>query len=305
LNNGFEDVVSNKDYNKNQKDTIVFGAENAAFFYQPFEYITGNKMYYIKDKRLNRYTGLFISTLLNTSIKDCGFGYGKGLTGTRMKSRSIILPTDKQGNPDWAFMEKYMREIEAKLIRRYKNYLGTLTTHRNLGGGDCKPFWREFRIDDIFIINPGKRLTQADMKKGKRPFIGASDSNNGITAFVSNSNISQDENVLGVNYNGSVVENFYHPYQCIFSDDVKRFRLKNHVGNKYLYLFLKQEILKQKEKYQYGYKFNEVRMKKQVFLLPASKSGQPDYDYMENTMRRIEIKQFQRYMSYLETCQAA
>ena len=34
---------------------------------------------------------------------------------------------------------------------------------------------------------------------------------NGITNFVSNSNDSLDSNVLGVNYNGSIVENFYHP----------------------------------------------------------------------------------------------
>ena len=64
------------------------------------------------------------------------------------------------------------------------------------------------------------------MQSGTKPFIGASDSNNGVTAFVGNTNASEDRNVLGVNYNGSVVENFYHPYTCIFSDDVKRFVLR-------------------------------------------------------------------------------
>ncbi len=54
------------------------------------------------------------------------------------------------------------------------------------------------------------------MKKGNKPFIGATDSNNGITAFVSNTNTSEDSNILGVNYNGSVVDNFYHPYKAIF-----------------------------------------------------------------------------------------
>ena len=86
--------------------------------------------------------------------------------------------------------------------------------------------WKEFRICDIFIIKAGKRLTKSDMASGNKPFIGATDNNNGITEFVSNTNISEDCNVLGVNYNGSVVENFYHPYTCIFSDDVKRFQTK-------------------------------------------------------------------------------
>ena len=96
--------------------------------------------------------------------------------------------------------------------------------------------WKEFRICDIFIIKAGKRLTKSDMASGNKPFIGATDNNNGITEFVSNTNISEDCNVLGVNYNGSVVENFYHPYTCIFSDDVKRFQTKQVQGNKYIYL---------------------------------------------------------------------
>lgn len=75
--------------------------------------------------------------------------------------------------------------------------------------------WGEFFIEDIFIIRAGKRLTKAKMKSGAIPFIGASDSNNGVTAYVSNTNDSLDSNVLGVNYNGSVVENFYHPYKAL------------------------------------------------------------------------------------------
>lgn len=81
-------------------------------------------------------------------------------------------------------------------------------------------------MDEICNINSGVRLTKANMNEGKIALIGAKDSNNGITNFVSSSNKSLDKNVLGVNYNGSVVENFYHPYECIFSEDVKRISFK-------------------------------------------------------------------------------
>lgn len=33
-------------------------------------------------------------------------------------------------------------------------------------------------------------------------------------------NASFDKDALGVNYNSNVIENFYHPYSCVFSDDV-------------------------------------------------------------------------------------
>lgn len=159
--------------------------------------------------------------------------------------------------------------------------------------------WKEFRICDIFIIKAGKRLTKSDMARGNKPFIGATDNNNGITEFVSNTNVSEDCNVLGVNYNGSVVENFYHPYTCIFSDDVKRFQTKQVQGNKYIYLFMKTVILQQKCKYAYGYKFNEKRMQKQSLLLPVDESGNPDYAFMEQYIKEREQQIIQNYIDYI------
>ncbi|HFU3841773.1 TPA: restriction endonuclease subunit S [Streptococcus suis] len=143
-------------------------------------------------------------------------------------------------------------------------------------------------------------MTKANQEIGDRPFIGASDSDNGVTAFVSNNNKSIDENVLGVNYNGSVVENFYHPYQAIFSDDVKRLNWKDEaMGNKYSYLFLKQMILSQKIKYAYGYKFNGERMKHQKIMLPVTEAGLPDYDYMKSYMQKQELEQIFYILNYL------
>ncbi len=53
--------------------------------------------------------------------------------------------------------------------------------------------------------------------------------------------------MLGVNYNGNgMVIGFYHPYECIFSDDVKRFHLKHHEDNEFVLLFMKVAILQQK-----------------------------------------------------------
>lgn len=115
-----------------------------------------------------------------------------------------------------------------------------------------------------------------------------------------NTNSSLDKGVLGVNYNGSVAETFYHPYESIFSDDVKRFVLKNHAENQKICLFLKTAILKQKEKYAYGYKFNEIRMSKRKIILPSKPNGKPDFNYMEAYIRSIEAKQLLCYITYLK-----
>lgn len=159
--------------------------------------------------------------------------------------------------------------------------------------------WRPFFIKDIFTISPGKRLTKADMKPGEIPFVGATDSSNGVTNWVSEPNTSFDKNVLGVNYNGSVVENFYHPYGCVFSDDVKRLHLKHYQDGKYILLFIKAVILQQKSKYTYGYKFNGQRMERQKIVLPVDKLGKPDYAYMEQYGKQLMLQSYRRYLGYI------
>jgi hypothetical protein len=149
--------------------------------------------------------------------------------------------------------------------------------------------WKEFFLEEIVSINGGKRLTKADMKMGTTPFIGASEMNNGITGFTSSLNESLDNNVLGVNYNGSVGFSFYHPYNAIFSDDVKRVKwLDSTHNNRYTLLFLSTMIECQKCKFAYGYKFNSQRMKRQKILLPICADGTIDWLFMEEYMRQKE-----------------
>ena len=159
--------------------------------------------------------------------------------------------------------------------------------------------WRAFFIEEIFDIFPGKRLTKAEMIAGDVPFIGASDSNNGVTAFVGNENNSADENFLSVSYNGSVCECFYQPCRCLCSDDVKRFHLKNRAGNKYVYLFLASSIKQQKSKFNYGYKFNEARMRRQKIFLPVNDEGAPDFEYMEAYAKNLEAEKYRKYLEHL------
>lgn len=149
--------------------------------------------------------------------------------------------------------------------------------------------WKEFFLEDIVSINGGKRLTKADMQLGNMPFIGASELNNGITAFTCSINESIDNNVLGVNYNGSVGFAFYHPYRAIFSDDVKRIKWKSSLhNNRYTLLFLASMIGQQKCKYAYGYKFNSQRMKRQKILLPIQSNNTIDWGFMEAYMKQKE-----------------
>ena len=271
-------------------------------YYHFYNFIASSDVSVLSCKKaLSEYLARFFCT----QIKGQGYKYHYGykMSNNRLKNQVILLPVTSAGKIDYGFMESFVKKIESKKIHAYREYAEKRLAETELPAGTKiekleDKGWREFKLTEIFEIKAGKRLTKANMKNGKRPFIGASDSNNGITNFVSNDNVSKDKNVLGVNYNGSVVENFYHPYECIFSDDVKRFHLKNCIDNKFNLLFMKTNILQQKSKFLYAYKFNEDRMKAQNIMLPTDSSGNPDYVYMELYIKSLMHKKYADYLDF-------
>ena len=290
MNNGVDAFIGNDGHIRKYENCITLANSGSVgtAFYHCYEFIASDHVTALQSSKLNKYSYLFVATMV--SRLQGKYSFNREINDLRINREKVLLPVDDEGQPDYAFMEQYIREREKQLIEQYIAHIGIVQIPR----GGITPLhekeWKEFYISDIFVIRPGKRLTKSDMQSGNKPFIGASDSNNGVTAFVSNTNASEDSNVLGVNYNGSVVENFYHPYTCIFSDDVKRFTIKGRPGNEFIYLFLKSVILQQKSKYAYGYKFNEERMKRQMLLLPVDTDGQPDWQYMELYAKMLMAK---------------
>lgn len=161
--------------------------------------------------------------------------------------------------------------------------------------------WKPFQIDEEFDIKSGVRLESRNRTPGERPFIGALDNSNGVVQFVGDENASLDSNFLGVNYNGNGMGiGFYHPYECICTDDVKRFHQKHVADSEELALFDKTVIEKQRGKFGYLYKFNAKRMAKTAVLLPVDGSGEPDYDYMAEYTEQTREKLLSRYREYVE-----
>ena len=297
----FVGEIQNPKYAINKGNVITIGLDTQTVFYQPSKFYTGQNIQVISNCYLNKYNALFITRLLKIQLSKFNWG-GNGATLGRLSKTKILLPVDKKNNPDYQFMEDYIKENIVKKCQEYieyaKNKLKQIKFENISSLKDKK--WKEFFIEDIFFIKSGKRLVKEQMIFGDIPFIGASTLNNGITNYISQKNYSFDSNVLGVNYNGSVGEAFYHPYGCIFSDDVKRFHMLNYNDNKFLLLFLATIIKQQKEKFNYGYKFNETRMLRQKILLPVNTNDEPDYIYMEKYIKNIFYKKYSDYLEYVK-----
>ena len=112
FNNGIKYSVERPVENVNPAKVISFGAENATFFYQKSEWISGRDMYYIDTRDISEYACLFITSCLQPIAEKYSYNYG--MFPDLLKEENIKLPADKNGEPDYVYMEDFMKAVENK-----------------------------------------------------------------------------------------------------------------------------------------------------------------------------------------------
>jgi hypothetical protein len=146
--------------------------------------------------------------------------------------------------------------------------------------------WKPFVLGELFDIRKGKRLTKANYIDGDTPYIGAVDSNNGITAYIGQQPIHQGR-TISVSYDGSIGEAFYQPNPFWASDAVNVLYPKGFTLNPCTSLFICSILRTEKYRYNYGRKWHLERMRETVIKLPATASGQIDLSYIESYVRSL------------------
>ncbi len=114
--NGLE-IMCSKNGNEqfiSKGNCIVFiqlGAGSAGYTtYQEKDFIGMNgKTSCGYNNQINKYNGLFLVTILDQERPK--YSFGRSWTGDRLTSTKVKLPVDKNGNPDWQFMESYIKSL--------------------------------------------------------------------------------------------------------------------------------------------------------------------------------------------------
>jgi type I restriction enzyme M protein len=156
--------------------------------------------------------------------------------------------------------------------------------------------WSEFYLKDIFPeIQRGKRLKKDDHEKGEMPYISSTAMNNGIDGFISNiDGVRIFRNCLTIANSGSVGATFFHPFSFVASDHVTK--LQNDNFNKFIYLFTASVTKRLSEKYSFNREINDQRIKREKILLPINIDREPDYEFMENFIKKLEYEKLTKYI---------
>ena len=177
--------------------------------------------------------------------------------------------------------------------------------------------WKEFDFTDIFDIRKGFYNKKPEGSgKGTIPFLGATDSNNGVTRFLTAEEIDSasktgDMNnvslkrkmfaghAIAVTNNGSVGHAYYQAVTFTCSHDINPLYLRDHEMTRDEADFLIKAIEEQGKLFQYARKWRPIRMVKSKIMLPVTDSGEPDYDYMAHYASEMRGGMLMRYKNYI------
>lgn len=280
-NNGICGYYANNIDDKNYRiyENFISVSFLGTVFYQKEQASLDMKVHCLKpiNIELNEYTGLFLVTAIGKSLKTST--YSDQISSKVLAGLSIKLPVDETGNPDFSYMELYMKNLEFAVSTSLTDLQSAKKS--DISGTLDISSWKLFQISELFNVQKGKRLTKADMKDGKIRFIGASAINNGITAYISNDEHLHPENTITLSYNGSIGEAFYQDEMFWASDDVNVLYPKFKM-NREMAFFIIPLLKTAGKRYAFIDKWKKEDMEKSKIPLPVDKDGNPDYKYMEN-----------------------
>lgn len=260
---------------------ITVSPIDGSSFYQEDDFLgrggAGSSIILLYNPNLNLYNGYFIATVIRTVCRK--YAYSDMANKDTIGTEKIKLPVDETGNPDFSYMELYMKNLELAVSYSLTDLQSAKKS--DISGTLDISSWKLFQISELFNVQKGKRLTKADMKDGKIRFIGASAINNGITAYISNDEHLHPQNTITLSYNGSIGEAFYQDEIFWASDDVNILYPKFEM-NREMAFFMIPLLKTAGKRYAFIDKWKKEDMEKSKIPLPVDKDGNPDYKYMEN-----------------------
>jgi hypothetical protein len=265
-------------------------------FYQnnPFYSVSHGRVNILNPKfHINEYIGLFIVSVLQKMYYE-KYGFTTMCSQTKLKKEYIKLPITKDNKPDWQYMEDYMRNIEVRVstsISKLESAQGVENSKIDVSS------WGEFVVGKLFNIKPTKayKLTNAELLDGgENPVVVNSAYNNGIGG-ASSKDTTEKGNMITFSDTVDANTIFYQENPFIGYSHVQGLypigQYATCWGKESLMFFAasfrKSALVKG---FDYGNKFRRDIALTLKVKLPIDSKGDPDWQYMEEYMRNIEVR---------------
>lgn len=301
------------------------GVGEAYYQREPFWASDDVNVLLLRGHKMNEALAMFFITVIKN--EKYRFSYGRKWNKEQMEKTIIRLPAQMTGDeyiidkknfysakgylPDFLFMENFILSLNADVanIPDYfleegydkacwymdninqkdfeTQYSASVLPHR-LFLQDRE--WSCFCLGDTkyFDIQRGSSAYIKNMASGDVPYVSTSQENNGITAYVAESN--RRGNLITLAYDGSIGACFYQEDDFFASEKIVTIDTVQYPLNIYIALFLIPILKLESEMYSYGGRkwTVEKQLKETIIQLPIDKKTQePDYKFMEDYIKSL------------------
>lgn len=301
------------------------GVGEAYYQKEPFWASDDVNVLFLRGHEMNETLAMFFITIIRN--EKYRFSYGRKWNKEQMEKTTIRLPVcmaegeyiiDKENFysddgyiPDFSFMEEFILSLSADIngIPDYFLEEGYDKACWYMDNIDQNEFekqyaasaladkisledreWKWFCLGDAkyFNVRRGASSYIKNMAIGDVPYVSTTRENNGITAYVSESN--RKGNLITLAYDGSIGACFYQEDEFFASEKIVTIETVQYPLNKFLALFLIPILKLESEMYSYGGRkwTVEKQLKETMIKLPVDDNGnEPDYKFMEDFIKSL------------------
>lgn len=257
---------------------------------EDFHIGTRVKALVFKDGKKSENVRLFFSSAIN-KLQILFTDYSSNATDKLPKFK-IQLPV-LNGQIDYNFMESFIEELEAERIEELEAYLSvsglkdTQLTADELSALDKfnSIKWKKFNLETLFGKSTrGKRLKGDDRIGGNLPFVTAGETDEGISAFISNDVEIFSSNTTTIDMFGSAK---YRNYNYGADDHIAVVHTENL--SKYAAIFVTSACHKSAYNGDFSYSRNfYAKDADKLYISLPVKNEQPDYELMSTLISAIQ-----------------
>ncbi len=284
-NNGITGYYADSD-NKNYRtyENLISVSFLGTVFYQPGKVSLDMKVHCLKplDHELNVYSAGYLVSVIRKAILN--FAYSDQLSSTVLAELEFALPATTDGQPDWNYMESYMKAVMEESKKSLENLKRADDAKHLIDVSG----WGKFAVTDLFNLSlPKGDLQVKQVEDGDKLLITPSAYNNGLLKRISANSKSTlyNANALTVDMFGNA---YYHAEEFFVTahghvNVLTPKKPLNLYNGTYLATAIRAMFLDK-------YGFNEMCtlkiLKSESIHLPIDTNDEPDWQYMEDYMKR-------------------
>ena len=251
-------------------------------------------LYPIKyEDKWNEYTYLFFVSVFRCSAIRKGFDYGNKFRRDIAVELMIKLPITSSGEPDWDYMESYMKAVMDESEKSIANLKKIDDTKQSIEVNG----WGEFRVGDLLNMEKQIELSPIDAFNNNTqneityPFYGQSSVNNGIIDYyylgedlLNNIN---SEHCIMIHSNTHLAYYVNTPFYLKDGHGATTIFTNDHLTESSTFFIITVLNKAMFDKFDYDTKATKEKLENLIIKLPITSTGEPDWQYMESYMKAV------------------